>query len=207
MTDIKLDIAQAKDDLLPYIDYIYGFIISSGAIRRDKIILKQPITNSGLIMKLKNLIPNAEVLTREDPFNASGDEICLVITDEWLLDWLCELGLKFGNEPNQTPPIERYSQTQFWRGVMDGMGQSGMHTNHKPYIRLPFLNHVIRTAYAHFLYDNFRIITADSLDSVMLFEEEAVKVAMTLYAVLPEDLYLEVNKGKADDMHEWFVHS
>jgi hypothetical protein len=177
--------------------YMYGLIQTDGHMSREKVRNKGKVRielgdqDIGVLETFMTLVPYHSKIskrTRVTNFSQQHTSVTWSIYDKRFRDWLLSLGMPYGKKSHLiAPPVGKYSQIDYFRGILDGDGSLGLTGNSYPFVALVTASSALGEAYISFLsiltgkLKRLAPNTRDSIYNITIYKEDAQLVASTLY--------------------------
>lgn len=149
------------------------------------------LIDKDILDKIALLIPNCtqSERIRDTNFKKNYHSYLLTITDKEFAHWTEINGMPLQDKTNNiTPPLNEYSESDFWRGVIDGDGSIGMKkVEQQPFISLVTRSESLKNSYADYIYrlTGFKPTCnrnkRDGVFNLTLHGEKALIIANALY--------------------------
>lgn len=184
------------ENCIKNISYIYGLFVTDGNIyiqkgkNKGKCVLELSYKDKDIIEKLYNIIPNCFIRERVRNTNFSKQYHSISINNytKEFRQKLFEYGFPKRNKTlNANIPIKEYSESDFWRGVIDGDGSIGITKNSEPFISLVTKSDCLFNAYLEMLKRNFNLYKVvnknkrDNCYNIVVKNEDAIALGEFLY--------------------------
>ena len=196
-------------------DYIYGLMLADGNLllysqNRGKLTIEVAIRDKDIIYKLNEILPGGSISKRlrSTNFKSNYESICY---KNYLLEVrnaLLQRGFPVGQKSKVArPPIDSYSDKDFWRGFIDGDGSIGFINNDIPYLSLGTISENIYLEFTSFLKNKFGIVKhlkrnkRDNCYNIIIKNEEAIEVAAYLYS--DAEIYLDRKYNEYLKIKSW----
>lgn len=119
---------------------------------------------------------------------------------------LLDHGMTYGRKSNViSPPLQKYSEVDYWRGVLDGDGSLGLTATNLPFVSLVTASEKLKDAYLQFLgpkiIKNPNRNLRDNVYNIVVTKEHAQKLAAKLY--YPGCLALDRKIESAEKISKW----
>lgn len=197
--------------------YIYGLLVTDGTLylttrNKGRIILEIQYQDKDIVEKLCKVIPDSRISerTRNTNFKKKYHSISFCNYRLEFREWLIDCGFPQENKTiNACPPVCSYDEKGFWRGVIDGDGSLGFASAGFPFISFVTKSEQLKQAYCDFLFENFNIKKnvhrnkRDNVYNLLVYREDAVRLANFLYCGLSHDMYLNRKYDKAVKISKW----
>ena len=175
--------------------YIFGFLIADGSLllysrNRGRISIELNKKDSDIIYKIANFLPNSKIRFRKrnTNFKNNYETIILANFQKNVRDKFINAGFPISEKTNYaTIPKEKFSESDFWRGVFDGDGSIGFTNNEEPFISLITASDSLKQELCDLLLTKFNIHKnvnrnkRDNVYNVTLKNEDAIKFCDFLY--------------------------
>lgn len=175
--------------------YIYGLLITDGSIylttrNRGKVVLEISKRDEDIVDKLINEIPNSTKRERTRSTNFSKEYSSVSFNNHRLefRTWLFECGYpKEDKTNNASIPSVDFSETDFWRGVIDGDGSLGITSKNIPFVSLVTKSESLKNEYLDFIEKKLGIVKRinrnkrDKVYNICVTRDSATKLAKLLY--------------------------
>lgn len=195
--------------------YIYGLLLADGSLNlqernRGKISLEIQESDKDLVFKLFQLIPGSTIRERVRNTNFKEEYHSIIFSNSKrdFREKLIKQGFPTKNKTdNAVPPVLKYFEKDFWRGVLDGDGSLGFTSDNKPFVSLVTKSEKLKNAYLDFLFKNYNIIKnisrnkRDNVYNIVVLGEDAVKLSKELW--IDSELYLNRKYKKAKELQLW----
>ena len=205
------------DVINPQHAYMYGLIQTDGHMSKEKArnsgkvrieLGEQDIGVLETFMKLAPFHSKISKRTRVTNFSQQYTSVTWSIYDRRFRDCLLSLGMPYGKKSHLiAPPVVKYSQVDYFRGILDGDGSLGLTGNSYPFVALVTASSALAEAYISFLSKLTRKLkrlapnTRDGIYNITIHKEDAQLVASTLY--YDGCLALTRKKQSAHMIREW----
>lgn len=194
--------------------YILGLLGTDGSLNisgnKGKVTLEVNHKDKDIVEKLFSLIPNSSISerTRDTNLKKNYSSCSFVNYRKEFREELISFGFPLKDKTNTiSTPSQKYSERDFWRGVIDGDGSVGFTANNFPFVSLVTKSESLKQAYCQMLYNNFNIEKnisrnkRDNVYNIMLNKEDAQKLCDYLYT--DASLYLNRKYEKAMEVLKW----
>ena len=175
--------------------YIYGLLITDGNLslssrNRGRIRLEVSEKDKDIVNKLMNIIPNSKKTKRIRNTNFKNKYSTVIFSNyrKEFRDKIIKQGFPiFDKTSLAAPPKEKYIESDFWRGVIDGDGSLGITSNKEPFISLVTKSEKLKNAFLYFLKVNFGLNKKlhrnkrDNCYNITIKNEEAILLIKKLY--------------------------
>jgi hypothetical protein len=193
MTDIK---RQSLDLMNPVHAYLYGLIqtdshLSQDTRNRGKLRIEMSYRDVDVLEQLASVIPYHTrlcVRTRSTNFSADYKSAMLSVYAKEFRDELISLGMMSGEKSEMIDvPRCEFSQTDYFRGILDGDGSLGFTSNKFPFLSLCTASEKLAIAYESFIGQLTRKEkrlarnSRDRVFNIILFKEDAQAITSALY--------------------------
>jgi hypothetical protein len=189
------------DIKIPEYSYLIGFIQSDGNLiraknRKDKwkMSIELGIKDITILKKIKKLIlpTNSSISTRirDTNFKKNNKSATLYVCDKHFRYTINYYGVPYGKKSNIIEvPKQKYSEADYWRGIIDGDGSIGFTKDKKPFISLVTSSSKLVKSYCDFIYKNTGKIfnkkdnrnKRDNVYNIIIVNEDAKKIISLLY--------------------------
>jgi hypothetical protein len=193
MEEIK---RQFLDLMNPVHAYMYGLIqtdghLSQGTRNRGKLQIEMNYRDVDILEQLASAIPyysSISTRTRSTNFSPEHKSATLCVCAKEFRDELVSVGMVYGKKSETMDvPQRRFSQANYFRGVIDGDGSLGFTSSGLPFLSFCTASEKLAIAFEAFT----RQITGkekrlsrnsrDGVFNIILFKEDAQAIAVTLY--------------------------
>jgi len=179
----------------PEMSYLIGIFQTDGHLQsssrnRGRLTIEISFKDRDLLPKLQKVIPvNTTIYTRvrKTNFCTSYTSTTLNIFNLEFRNEIVKCGVPYGKKSNIIqPPIVKYSENDYWRGIIDGDGSLGFTTQGFPFISLVTASENLYLAFKKFLkkHDidiNLNRNKRDNVYNIMLNKEKAQLIVRLLY--------------------------
>lgn len=193
-----------KEDLLfdlkePNYSYLIGFIQSDGYLikrkgergEKGKMTIELSVIDGSILKKIKKLIPvysDIRTRVRDTNFKKEYKSISLFVYNKEFRRTVNYYGVPYGKKSKIIqPPKQKYSEIDYWRGIIDGDGSVGFTKDGNPFISLITASRKLFKSYCKLIYKHIGVKhnpkrnKRDKVYNVVLFNEEAKKFVGLLY--------------------------
>lgn len=210
MTTYVLDLKQ------PEISYMFGFMQADGHLyqttqNRGKMIVELAKSDSHLLLRFKDLITCNSYLgerTRDTNFKSGYTSTSLSVHDLGFRTAINKAGIPYGPKSKViAPPKESYSQSDYWRGIIDADGSLGITSQGFPFCSLITTSDALAVAFfdlieAHCGYrPNVNPNKRDRAYNIVVIKEAAQKLVNFLYK--DACIGLDRKSAEAHNIMQW----
>jgi hypothetical protein len=196
--------------------YFFGFVLGDGTLSRapgqkGALTVELSATDAEHLRALAALLEVPSSIyarVRDTNFKQQHASAVLSVRDLGLRQELLRHGFIEGRKSDTcTPPVGRYSEPDFWRGVIDADGSIGFAASGLPFISLCVSSPPLAAAYAEFLEcllgyrKHVRPNRRDGAHNLMVWREQAQILARALYD--GDGLALPRKAAKAREVCAW----
>lgn len=196
--------------------YVYGLILTDGSIylttrNRGKITIELKRQDEELLLKLQKQIPHSKITrrTRNTNFKQNSETSILSNYQKEFRDFFLSVGIPSKNKSIiGTIPNTLFSESDFWRGVIDGNGSLGYTNNNEPFVSLVVKSEMLKDAFLELINIKFNIRkcikpnTRDNVYNIILKNENAIDFLnfiytdADIYMLRKYDMYLKIKNWK-----------
>lgn len=196
--------------------YLFGLFGTDGNIRRNKdnkhiYDITLELIDKDILEKISDSIPNCSLSERNRDTNFKKDYHSYILRchNKEVIQW-CELnGMPLFDKTNViAPPTGEYSESDFWRGVIDGDGSIGVKTvEQQPFISLVTKSEKLKEGFCDYVYKltsfrpNIHRNKRDNVYNITIHGEKAQIISNTLYN--NSIIYLERKYNKYLENQKW----
>ncbi|MBC7795798.1 MAG: LAGLIDADG family homing endonuclease [Pyrinomonadaceae bacterium] len=196
--------------------YLFGLIQTDGHLyqnsrNRGRLSIELGKRDEALLFELQKRLPfNSTISERTRRTNFSSEYVSVIwnVFDKRFRDFLVKNGIPSGRKSNIiSTPVRKYSEVDYFRGLIDGDGSLGLTAKGFPFLSLVSASSEIANEYIGFL----KSITGkektaaqnkrDNVFNIAVYKEDAQKVVTILY--YENCLALPRKIQKAKDVLNW----
>lgn len=195
--------------------YIFGLLGTDGSLylttqNRGKVTLEVNIKDKDICEKLFHIIPNSSLSERTRDTNFKDKYRSVTFSNHQLSfrQEMIDFGFPVEDKTNNiSVPSQKYSERDFWRGVIDGDGSLGFIDNGSPFLSLVTKSENLKNEYCKMLLKKFQIEKninrnkRDNVYNITIKNEDAVNVIHYLYD--NSTLFLDRKYQKALEIYQW----
>lgn len=187
---------QSLDLTNPVHAYLYGLIqtdghLSQGTRNRGKLQIELSYKDADVLKQLASAIPFYSPIstrTRSTNFSYAHTSATLSVFAKEFRDELVGLGMIVGKKSETiSVPQCRFSQPDYFRGIVDGDGSIGFTSNGFPFLSLCIASEKIAVTYSEFITSitgkvkKLERNSRDDIFNIAIFKEDAQSMAAVLY--------------------------
>lgn len=176
--------------------YLFGLFGTDGNVRRTQdnnhiYDLTLELIDKDIIDKIYAALPDCSISerTRNTNFKNNYHSYILHCHNKEFINWCEKNGFPLKDKTNLiAPPSGEYSESDFWRGVIDGDGSIGMKKNiAMPFISLTTASEQLKEAYSNYIYKltnfkpNNKRNQRDNIYNITTHAEKAMIISNSLY--------------------------
>ena len=196
--------------------YLFGLFGTDGNVRRTQdnnhiYDLTLELIDKDIIDKIYISLPECSISERirDTNFKKNHYSYILYCHNKDFINWCEKNNFPLKDKTNSiTPPIGDYSESDFWRGVIDGDGSIGIKSKGKiPFISLTTKSELLKEAFCDYIYTitNFRPVCnrniRDSVYNITIHGEKALQLSEVLYK--DSKIYIDRKYQKFLDNSAW----
>ena len=179
----------------PETAYLFAFALGDGHLwkgkgNKGKLTIELARKDRALLEHFQSLLPVATTLRdrcRDTNFKDNYKSTTLTICDMAFRKALHESGMPVGKKSNAPILTQRFSATDFWRGLIDANGSVGYTASGIPFVSLNTASSIIASSYAAFLklvISKEKKVEPNNRDhtyNIVVWKEDAQKLCRILY--------------------------
>lgn len=202
MIRLKIDNMKLLFDLRkPEYSYMIGFIQTDGYLRKDergrgKMVIEINIRDKYILKKFQKLIPvYSYFFTRKKTVKFKKYKKIYKVTlaglncyNKQFRETVNYYGVPYGKKYSKiSPPKSKYSENDYWRGIIDGDGSLGFTATNKPFISLVTCSSKLAKAYIEFINQFVQVERKvnknkrDTAYNIVVTNEDSQKIISMLY--------------------------
>lgn len=195
--------------------YLYGLFGTDGNVRRTNdnqhiYDLTLEIIDEDIVNKILLVLPDCfkTERTRDTNFKKDCHSYILHCHNKDFILWCEKNNFPIQNKTNTLALPNQYSESDFWRGIIDGDGSIGLKkVEQQPFINLTTKSDALKEAYCDYIYKltNFRPKCnrnkRDNIYNITLHGEKAIKILNDIYK--NNSIYIERKYQSYLSVKDW----
>lgn len=180
----------------PEHSYMIGFMQADGHLHSDtrnrgKMSIEISEKDLYILEKFKELIPTNSTLgtrTRNTNFKTNHTSVSLIIYSKEFRDTINYYGVPYGKKSNIIePPKQDFSESDYWRGILDADGSLGITANEFPFLSLVTASENLAKEFCKLIYkhtgfeNKVKRNKRDGVYNILLTREKCQKLISFLY--------------------------
>ena len=180
----------------PEYSYMIGFMQADGHLQsatrnRGRMSIELSERDFFILEKFKEIIAVNSTLstrTRDTNFKKKNISVSLTICSKQFRDTINYYGVPYGKKSNIIePPKHDFSESDYWRGILDADGSLGITANGFPFLSLVTASENLAKSFCELIYKYTGLVnkvnrnSRDGVYNIMLTKEKCQKIISVLY--------------------------